>query len=1045
MNLGDGLKLETRVLDGKPKLILAKYDSQPKEAKKISSKTKALKYTVRVKQVVHDAGSTSKNHTKQDKSVAKITSINGTVPGVSLLAEKIPREHVASIQKTNGVAKNIVNEHMQAPQRASAVNQNAEKLKTTVKKPSSLKQGPQKRQKISAEDLRDSLVCLTQEQFQKILATITQASKSNPDNQDSERKEELVHETSSEQSKGTEEMREESIAGLLGKEMIVSSNYVNSNSEPNEKHEAVEENKCDTPEFTSAAQTKDPPDFFNTLGERENDKDQLDARKAQWKKELDEQVAAKKKERALQQTEKVVYPWGKPMGVTSSSCYFENGLTECQTKATLAGESDPAVKEDRVVKTASAAENTDKSLSHNTSSGKPASFSSPDLPAAIRSAFVLGEAAPLDHPFSAAKHEQQKQWLEELDKQREEAKARKIQDRMKRMEAEEHDKWAVHFDSFQKKPYPDLQHQSSTPRQNLETPSMSLEVQASDVAAIFPSAPSHVPSSENHNIMRSSLDATSGDYQKHSFLRTMTALLDPAQIEERERKRQKQLEHQKAIAEQVKERQMLKGLEEAKRRQEEQAEERRLAQEREKMQKQFEEDMLRQKEKEELQTRKINELYQSVQRAQEQAVKLKQEQRIKELSQKGHNISNLQWRLGDEQSPVNSTAATAILTPRDFSSSENKSELNENAHLITEADKSPRKDTAVQTDNSEVPDKVINSEAYTGLVIEKHVILGSPDIPVEYRASSNCRKLKSESRFVERNATGREISKYNSLSDEVARTHKHHATHLERLGKKPEWNTSKPVKKYIPASERYPSEMQKEREENKMRRQMEILNLVERNAFENLGQKKRSSPRNVLPDKSSASPDQVTDRGGRAPHKMEENMQKGNLDNRTHISLENRPNSPPVPAVKNRLHQLQQRQTNASKPSFYNDTIDKNRTVSKDNPVRDIPEISDLEIERPPSAHFVPYLRTNEVYHLDPDAPMSRPSTQDAHQKLHKDTSQGGQVYNSSQMRDPLLNPDLLKNRDRQQAILRGLSELRQGLLQKQKELESGLSPGMLH
>lgn len=30
----------------------------------------------------------------------------------------------------------------------------------------------------------------------------------------------------------------------------------------------------------------------------------------------------------------------------------------------------------------------------------------------------------------------------------------------------------------------------------------------------------------------------------HSFLRSMTALLDPAQIEERERRRQKQIEHQ---------------------------------------------------------------------------------------------------------------------------------------------------------------------------------------------------------------------------------------------------------------------------------------------------------------------------------------------------------------------------------------------------------------------------------------------------------------------------------------------------------------------
>lgn len=28
-------------------------------------------------------------------------------------------------------------------------------------------------------------------------------------------------------------------------------------------------------------------------------------------------------------------------------------------------------------------------------------------------------------------------------------------------------------------------------------------------------------------------------------------------------------------------------------------------------------------------------------------------------------------------------------------------------------------------------------------------------------------------------------------------------------------------------------------------------------------------------------------------------------------------------------------------------------------------------------SHFIPYVRTNEIYYLDPDAPLSRPLTQD--------------------------------------------------------------------
>nr|CAH91345.1 hypothetical protein [Pongo abelii] len=134
--------------------------------------------------------------------------------------------------------------------------------------------------------------------------------------------------------------------------------------------------------------------------------------------------------------------------------------------------------------------------------------------------------------------------------------------------------------------------------------------------------------------------------KKTNFLRSMTALLDPAQIEERDRRRQKQLEHQKAITAQVEEKCRKKQLEEEQRKKEEQEEELRLAQEREEMQKQYEEDILKQKQKEEIMTLKTNELFQTMQRAQELAQRLKQEQRIRELAQKGHDTSRLIKNLG---------------------------------------------------------------------------------------------------------------------------------------------------------------------------------------------------------------------------------------------------------------------------------------------------------------------------------------------------------------------------------------------------------------
>lgn len=39
------------------------------------------------------------------------------------------------------------------------------------------------------------------------------------------------------------------------------------------------------------------------------------------------------------------------------------------------------------------------------------------------------EATPVEHPFSAMKQEQQKKWLLDLDKQKEEAKLRKIEEK----------------------------------------------------------------------------------------------------------------------------------------------------------------------------------------------------------------------------------------------------------------------------------------------------------------------------------------------------------------------------------------------------------------------------------------------------------------------------------------------------------------------------------------------------------------------------------------------------------------------------------------
>lgn len=70
---------------------------------------------------------------------------------------------------------------------------------------------------------------------------------------------------------------------------------------------------------------------------------------------------------------------------------------------------------------------------------------------------------------------------------------------------------------------------------------------------------------------------------------------------------------------------------------------------------------------------------------------------------------------------------------------------------------------------------------------------------------------------------------YSDLYEQYARKERHIKS-SEKYSKRPDWNINKPGKRYIPASERYPKALQKQREESKVRRQLELLQLVERNS-----------------------------------------------------------------------------------------------------------------------------------------------------------------------------------------------------------------------
>uniref|UniRef100_A0A8B9PZ60 Coiled-coil domain containing 66 n=1 Tax=Apteryx owenii TaxID=8824 RepID=A0A8B9PZ60_APTOW len=889
----DGLKLETEVLDGKPRLIL------------MGNKARVPKHALRIRHTGHVSRSTQNAFIKHE-------SLTNPRSESSLSMTK--REKL-QITANNSSHEAPTKDHSLIFQRENTSRKFDSENFNVVKKGKQKPQNPH----TSAEDLRRSLVCLTQEQLEQILTTVKEGTRSLSE----------VHNEKQEEMGKTHlaaKASEENTVTLLQKAGEVSSVPDEANSDSSRKQAY--------PQAEQKVVVKNlwkPTDMFSTLGEREGDKALLEFKKTQWKKELDEQVALKKKLKETLEGE-VGYFWKRPG--SDKTCSEKMGTAD------------------------------------------------PDK-----------EAAPQERPLSAMKHEQQKKWLEELDKQKEEAKLRKIEEKLSLSKAEEHDRWAMHFDSLKNHLNANAQHPLNGMYKK-QPEILCLSPDPKELTAFI-----H-PFSPVGNAEKAAKNSALEHSQKVSFLRSMTALLDPAQIEERERRRQKQLEHQKAIMAQVEEKRKKKQLEEEQRKWEEQEEEQRLARERELMQKQFEEDMLKQKQKEELMTLKTNELYQTMQKAQELAQRLKQEQRIRDLAQKGHDISKLQKNLGSgKYQPF---------------------------HMqFVDQQTSPRKDTAVQTDD-------FNTSAYAESAEERTVCCGSPDISIEYKETSNSKKYQKEMQYADKNKIAEKENDgiYNDLYEQFARRERQ-VKPMEKCGKRPDWNINKPGKRYIPASERYPKQLQKQREENKVRRQMELLQLVERNTPGNLCQKKGSSS-----DRSPSPHQQMTRKNKGHAVRKEEQLHKNHLNGE-------RSESPPVPAVKNRLHQGQQKQIHTSNFLVLNNSSRKEKSVNTDTQQRSSPTPV-TEPGRPPSSHFIPYVRTNEVYYLDPDAPVTRPSTHEPQYQQFNDSYPTSRlIFSSDHIRDPLLNPDVVKIRERQQAILKGLSELRQGLLQKQKELETGLIPAI--
>ncbi|XP_077428926.1 uncharacterized protein ccdc66 isoform X2 [Vanacampus margaritifer] len=349
------------------------------------------------------------------------------------------------------------------------------------------------------EEPRDAAACLSAEQVRRILRDVQTSS---PDQNIAEE-----HAVSSQNVHHTEE--EEDVRGELEEDRVGCDETTNGIS-------PLKDNRC-------------PGGMLGWLEQRDVDaRTSVEAKKAQWRQQLNEQVALKQQRRQ-----------------------------RCATSHGLQGDEKPA-----------------------SVCSVPPAFCHREQPAAIRSSLRLGAVTPMEEALAWERREEQRRlWLQDLDRQKEETSQRRKQEKMLLSQKEDHELWAAHFDSLQRKPPAVTRAPPAGPSL---APSGDWEASSSLSLAWDASSSCGAESAGRASADTSSSSSSSSRYPaRSSYLRSMTALLDPVQMEERQRRRLKQLEQQRDIQAQVEERRQQRREEEARRRKGEEEEERRITLERE--------------------------------------------------------------------------------------------------------------------------------------------------------------------------------------------------------------------------------------------------------------------------------------------------------------------------------------------------------------------------------------------------------------------------------------------------------------------------------
>ncbi|XP_048738651.2 trichohyalin-like isoform X6 [Ostrea edulis] len=692
-----------------------------------------------------------------------------------------------------------------------------------------------------------------------------------------------------------------------------------------------------------------------------------------------------------------------------------------------------------------------------------------NVPAAMRSSFIFGQVAPDANMYEMTKQQERQQWLKDLERQREEKREQQIKDLESTRTGT--NTWADKFTNDYRP--------ARLPEQQPET------VRREDIDAEtnrISSAPVNISQTQEND-----------DDKTH--IRGQNVHLDPVTKKELEDKRQRQLEHQRAVMEQVQEKQRQKQLERERKMAEDAEEERKLQAERDRLQRQFEMDQNKLKVREMKRQEDVERLKAAMDEAHETALREKYSRRMQHLEQGGHDTTQLKAHLaavlGEENTerevPTNRQGYDTLRNTQSLAKVTPRKEAN---HIIPsqvpglDLDLSPRgivPPTAQYTQKDSY-----HEPQYT----ENRVLT-----PNKYRQQGHTSEFGTQTeelhlpRETKREATdvgimykfvnGKRVRVKSASKEELQRNREQvenpKKKKPEKKGKKM-WNyQNKNLKRPVKQSEKDPL-YEKKKEESRVRRQhreQQLLEMVEKNRDiipterqnRTPGHSRDHSPisdggrtpRNTVKEYSAYS---VRRARSHSPDRNDSRTATRTLDradsplNRkspvSHHSVSPAPSgvrSPPIPALR---HRNLDRNSNYL-PTDYDSARFGTRVVNTDKYNDGDP----LEIPVG-NGDFVPFLRTVDI--LDPakassPMPLSREATQvanarKAYIKGMKPGNYGNRVDNyqdrmrmpnEQRNKDPILNPSLVTDHptQRQDAILHQLSTMRQNLMQRQRELET--------